>query len=193
MNWLDVVLAVLVLWSVVTAFRKGISRELVGLASIVAALFLGAWFYGSVGYYLLPYVNSRPVANMAGFFVVFAGVWLVGGLVGQVMKRMMKTVGLGFFDRLLGAGFGFARGILLAIAVVMAIMAFAPGRRAPQAVVHSRLAPYVIDSARVCAAMAPYELKQGFRNSYDEIRSIWDQTLRTGMRVLPSKSKETKE
>jgi len=190
MNWFDVVLAVLVLWSVITAFMKGISRELVGLAAVVAALFLGVWFYGTVGYYLLPYVNSRPVANLGGFLIVFAAVWLAGGAIGQIMKRMMKGAGLGFFDRVLGAGFGFARGMLLAIALVMAIMAFAPGRRPSQTVVESRLAPYVIDSARVCAAMAPYEVKEGFRNSYDEIKTIWDTTLRTGIRALPSKSKE---
>src|SRR5574340_448201 len=189
MNWLDFVLAAIVLWSVVTAFRKGISRELIGFATVVAALIMGAWFYGSVGYYLLPYLKTRALANLAGFFVVFCGVIVVGSTIGQFAKRMMKTVGLGFFDRLMGAAFGFARGMLIAVAVVMAIMAFAPRAKPPRAIVDSSLAPYVMDAARVCAAIAPHELREGFQNSYGEIRSLWGDTLRKGIRALPEKNK----
>jgi len=192
MNWLDIVLAILLLWSVVTAFLKGMSREVVGLITVIAALLLGAWFYGMVGFHLQPYVKSRPAANLLGFFIVFCAVWLVGGGIGYLMKRMMKKVGLGFFDRMMGAAFGLARGMLLAIALVMAMMAFTPGGHAPKAVLHSRLAPYVIDAARVSAAMAPYELKEGFRSSYREIKYTWNETLRSGVRALPGKSKDSR-
>ncbi|MFB3826940.1 MAG: CvpA family protein [Bryobacteraceae bacterium] len=193
MNWLDLLLAALVLWSVVTAFRKGISRELIGFATVIAAIIAGAWFYGSVGYYLLPYLKTRALANLAGFLAVFCGVILVGSGIGQFAKRMMKTVGLGFFDRVMGAVFGFARGLLISIALVMAIMAFAPGDKPPRSVVNSRLAPYVMDAARVCSAIAPHELRDGFQKSYGEIRNVWGNTLRKGIRALPSQNKEKNE
>ncbi len=51
---------------------------------------------------------------------------------------------------------------MLAIAVVMSAMAFSRGDRPPDAIVESRLAPYVVGMARAVASVAPYDLKEGF-------------------------------
>ena len=180
MNWLDVVLLIVIVVSVVAAVRKGLSREVVGMVTLVLALVLGTWFYGTAGGYLQPYLSSRGIANFVGFLIVFFGVLMAGGLVGYILNRFMKAAGLSFFDRALGGVFGFVRGMLISIAVVMAIMAFVPGKRPPPAVVESKLAPYVVDAARVCAAMAPYELRQGFRQSYEEVKSAWGKRAAQG-------------
>ena len=71
MNWLDIVLLVILAASVITSFRKGFSREVIGLVSVVLALFLGSWFYGTAGAFLLPYLSSRSMAMFGGFFLVF--------------------------------------------------------------------------------------------------------------------------
>ena len=101
----------------------------------------------------------------------------------------MKVAGLSFVDRLLGAGFGVVRGLLISIALVLALLAFTPGKSPPNAVVHSRVAPYVIDAARVCAAVAPHELKDGFRKSYEQVKTIWGNALKKGIRELPDAGK----
>ena len=67
--------------------------------------------------------------------------------------------------------------------------AFTPGKSPPYAVVHSRVAPYVIDAARVCATVAPYELKDGFRKSYEQVKTIWGSALKKGIRGLPDAGK----
>ena len=64
MNWLDLVLAVIMLASVLSSFRKGFSREVIGLVSVCLALLLGIWLYGFAAGYLLPYVHSRQTASM---------------------------------------------------------------------------------------------------------------------------------
>jgi membrane protein required for colicin V production len=183
MNWLDIVLLLIILASIATSFSKGLTREVVGLASVVAAIFVGIWFYGMAGGWLEPYVKSRGMANFCGFVIVFAGVMLLGAFIGAVLSRLLRATGLSFFDKLLGAGFGAARGVLLAVAVVLALMAFVPGAQAgspPSAVVNSKVAPYVIDAARIFAAAAPTELKEGFRKSYDEVKSAWGNALKKG-------------
>src|SRR5579871_2611398 len=117
MNWLDVVLLLVLAASVVTSFSTGLARELVGMVSMVAALVLAIWFYGTAGSFLQPYVSSRGVANFCGFLLVFVGVLILGSLTGRLLRRMMKIAGLSFVDRLLGAGFGLLRGVLVAIAL----------------------------------------------------------------------------
>ncbi len=189
MNWLDVVLLILLLVSAVTAFSKGITREVIGLISVVSALLLGCWFYGTAGAWLEPYVHSRGTANFCGFAIVFVGVMVVGGLIGMLLTRLLRLTGLSFLDRLLGFLFGVARGLLLAAALVMAIMAFTPGASPPRAVVDSRCSPYVMDAANAMAAVAPHELKDGFRRSYEQVKSIWKDALKRGTHDLPGAEK----
>lgn len=193
MNWLDIVLLFILLASVVTSFRKGLTREIVGLVSVVLGLLLGTWFYGSAGALLQPYLNSRNAANIAGFFLVFCSIVLLGSLLRFVLGKFLRVTGLSIFDHALGAGFGLVRGTLIAVALIMGVMAFSKGGRPPSSVVNSRMAPYVLQGARVFAALAPHELKEGFHKSYSEAKSVWEDTLKKGIRRMPSSDTEAHE
>ena len=186
MNWLDVVLAVILLASGVAGLRRGFSRQIIGLVSVFLALFLGIWFYGTAGSFLLPYASSRTIANAGGFVLVFCGVLLLGSLVSYAAGRFLKVTGLSPVDHLLGAGFGLLRGMLFAVAIVMAVMAFSRAERPPDAIVKSRIAPYVVDAARVFASVAPYDLKEGFRKTYAQVKSAWNDALDKGIRKMPA-------
>jgi membrane protein required for colicin V production len=101
---------------------------------------------------------------------------------------MWKAIGLSWLDRLLGAGFGVARGVVVCIALITAIVAFAPGKdfkTPPKAVVDSRIAPYIIDSAHVVTMAAPKELKDGFARRYNQVKQIWEDALKYGVRRSP--------
>ena len=65
MNWLDFVLAIILLACIVGSFRRGFSRQVIGLVAGVLALVLGIWLYGTVGYHLMPYVSSRTALRSA--------------------------------------------------------------------------------------------------------------------------------
>jgi membrane protein required for colicin V production len=189
MNWLDAILGVALLVCLVNGFRRGFSRQVIGLASGVVALLLGIWLYGTAGAWLLPYVSSPVIAKAAGFAIVFCGVLLLGGLISFVVGKFLTVTGLSFFDHLLGAGFGLLRWAIVAIAIVMSAMAFSRGDRAPDAIVESRLAPYVVDVARLVAAMAPHDLKAGFHKTYDQVKAAWGSAIDKGIRSMPDGGK----
>jgi len=189
MNWLDIVLLLILAWSVWTSLRKGLTREIVGLASVVLALLLGLWFYGPAGAVFAPYLSSRSLANLAGFLVVFCGVLALGAAVNFTLGKFWKVTGLSFVDHLLGAAFGALRGVLISIALITAIMAFSPGGSPPESVVRSRMAPYVTEAARVCSSLAPYELKEGFRKTYGQVKAAWGKAVRGEMPNAPAAQK----
>jgi membrane protein required for colicin V production len=191
-NWLDCVLALILLASGVAGLRRGFSRQIIGLISVVLALLLGIWFYGTAGYYLLPYTSTRTLANAGGFAVVFCGVLVVGALASFVVGRCLKVTGLSIVDHLLGAGFGLLRGLVFAIAIIMGVMAFSRGDKPPETIVNSRIAPYVVDAARIFAGMAPHELKEGFRKTYAQVKSAWSDALEKGIRKLPNGGQDKK-
>lgn len=188
MNWLDALLGVALLVSLVSGFRRGFSQQVIGLVSGIVALLLGIWFYGTVGA-MLP-IESPVLAKAAGFILVFTSVILLGEFVGFIVRKFLRVTGLSFFDHLLGAGFGVLRWALLAIAVVMGAMAFSRGDQPPEAIVESRLAPYAVEMARGVAALAPHDLKESFHKTYDQVKSKWAAALDQGLRGLPDGGKK---
>jgi membrane protein required for colicin V production len=173
MNWLDVVLGLILAASVAAAFRKGLTREIIGLASVVLGFLLGLWFYGWAGSYLARYLKSQQAANFGGFALVFCGVMLAGALVSFAVGKFLKVTGLSFFDHLLGAGFGVVRAALISVVLVSGLMAFSHGDVPPPAVANSRLAPYLVGAADVAADLAPHEFKEGFRKAYGQVKQAW--------------------
>jgi membrane protein required for colicin V production len=193
MNWLDIVLLLILAWSIARSFRKGLVQEILGLASVVLGLLMGLWFYGTAGTYLMPYLSSRSLANLAGFLVVFAGVMLLGSLASYVLGKFLSVTGLSIVDHVLGAAFGALRGTLIAIVLIMAAMAFSSGDQPPGALVHSRLAPYVAGAAHVVASVAPHELKEGFRKTYAQVTASWGKIVDNGLRSAPNQQKDRDE
>ena len=175
MNWLDYLLLAILLASALLSARKGFSREIVGLASAFGGLVLGMWFYGLAGSFLIPYVSSARVANLMGFLLVVFAVLVVGWMLGWIVSRFLRTIGLSFFDRLLGAAFGLVRGLLIAIALLTAYMAFGPeidSKTVSASVLNSRITPYVLDASHVFVAIAPMELKSSFLKQYAQVKSL---------------------
>ena len=174
MNWLDYVLIAILLFSAVMSARKGFSREIIGLAAAFFALVLGMWFYGLAGSYVSPWVSSPRAANLIGFLLVAAAVLIAGALLAWIVNRFLRTIGLSFFDRLLGAAFGAMRGLLIAMTLLTAFMAFGPyvdSETASSSMVHSRIAPFVLHASHFVVAMAPMEMKSSFQKQYASIQS----------------------
>lgn len=177
MNWLDWFLIVFLAVSLVNGLREGFVRMGIGLAALVGGFFCASWFGGMLAGALSPYIHSRPLASIAAFLTIFLGVILAGALVGTVMTRLLKIIGLSPIDRLLGGAFGVARGVVVIVVVAMVITAFAP-KSLPGAIRRSTLAPYVFESSRVVSAATPYEIRNGFDRAYSELKGLWRDAFR---------------
>ncbi len=185
MNWLDYCLIFIMVANLISSVAKGFSREVISLTATVAGLFCALWFYGSAGAFLIPYVSSKGVANFCGFLIVFFGIILLGAVAGKLLAKLLKWSGLSIVDRLLGGAFGLVKGTAIAVAMILVISAFLPGTP-PAAVAESSIAPYVMDVAHAVSRIAPYELKEGFRRTYEQLQNIWRGTVKGGAKALPS-------
>lgn len=191
MNWLDAILLLILVASVISSFRKGLVREAIHFASVVLGILLGAWFYQSVAEKLAPYIKSPTAAKLAGFLLIFVAVHMVGSIIVWILGKFLRVTGLSFFDHIFGAGFGFLRGLLVCVALIMGVMAFSKSGAPPQAVVDSRIAPYVSKAANVFAALAPQELKDGFHKTYEQAHEVWTRNVRNGIHT--ARDSERKE
>jgi uncharacterized membrane protein required for colicin V production len=174
LNWIDVVLVLVIASSVLAGLSSGFARVAVGFGAMIVGVFCGFWFYGIVAGYVIDYVSLRAIADLIGFFVILAVVLVIGAIVGRILAKFFKWVGLSWLDRLLGGVCGIARGFIIAAAMVTVLLAFAPSPP-PASVVDSKLLPYVINVSDVMAALTPREIKDSFYATKDKVKVIWSE------------------
>ncbi len=173
MNWLDIAIGGVLILSLIGAIRNGLTREVVRLLAIVAGIVGGMWWYEEVAAYYRPYVDSEQLAGFAGFGTILLGTLLAGMLIAWVLVKMVGWVGLRWFDRLLGGAFGLLRGMLMAAALVLAVVAFTPIAGSPETVADSKLAPWVLHGARTAVAVAPSKLQRAYSEGLQRVRAVW--------------------
>ncbi len=145
------------LLSTLLAFRRGIIRVLFSLAGLIAGLLLASWNYLHLAVALHRWVTSTVAAQAIAFLCILIGVTVIFSLIASMVRRTAKAVGLGFLDRLLGAAFGFVRGVLLAVALMMTLAAFLPGTNLTRG---SVLSPWFLEAARTGSVLVPHRLQE---------------------------------
>jgi membrane protein required for colicin V production len=164
-NWLDIILAVLLVGAIVMGFIKGLIRELIGLVVVILGIVLAARWYPPVAKFFSSIINNAPAAKFLGFIVVFMGIFLVGAVASGLVSKVLKG-GLSFTNHLLGGLIGFFEGMLVCGALVFALLAFPINR---DAVAYSKLAPVCYETTKAAVALIPQELKDQIKAAYDGI------------------------
>ncbi|MGE5468114.1 MAG: CvpA family protein [Ignavibacteria bacterium] len=119
MTAFDFALLAIVGASVLLGLWRGVASELLALAAWVAAFFAARYFGTDVGRMLSKWIADPALALAAGYAAVFVAVLLAFAMGRIVISLMLRAVGLGLIDRLLGAAFGVVRGVFIALAAVL--------------------------------------------------------------------------
>lgn len=172
MNWIDFAILGFLLVSVAGGFAEGFVKMGIGFIALVLGFVIASWTYGMAAGWLLTWIDSRALASILGFLLIFSGINLLGALIAWVIQRIFKVIGLTWLDRLVGGAFGVVRGVVVLAVVTLVLTAFYP-RKLPAAVAHSELAPYVFRASDVLAEATPYELKAGFEKTYGELATLF--------------------
>ncbi len=177
MNALDWLLVILLAYSVVRAIVRGFFQEAFALAGLIFGFLFACWFYGPLAIQLKGLITSPTIAQLASFLLILAGTMIVANLLGKVFRHTASAIGLGFFDRLLGAMFGLVRGALLGVALLVALTAFLPS--APW-IENSHLAPYFLRAAHAVSFVMPTDLNHRLLDGLNELKHTTPDWIRTG-------------
>ncbi|MBI4291809.1 MAG: CvpA family protein [Betaproteobacteria bacterium] len=118
MTWFDYAVFAVLGFSLLVGVLRGLTRELLSLAGWVAAFVLATVFSGEAARWM-PESLGPLLGGVLAFLAVFIGVLLVTFFIGLILAMLLRAAGLGAADRLLGAAFGFARGIVIVLVAVM--------------------------------------------------------------------------
>lgn len=113
-----VVLGVLGL-SLLLGTWRGFVGELLALVAWVVAFFVAREGAVIVAPMLTNVVADAMLRSAAAFVLVFVAVLVLVSLVRLMLRELLRAIGLGILDRMLGAVFGILRGVVLVFAGVL--------------------------------------------------------------------------
>lgn len=120
MNWLDIVLAIPLLWFMYKGFRNGLIIELASLAALILGIFIALHFSFYAKDFLIDNFDiADNYLNIIAFAITFIIVAVLVYLVGKIIHKLINIVALGFLNRLAGGIFG-----LLKAALVLSVILY---------------------------------------------------------------------
>jgi membrane protein required for colicin V production len=189
-NLLDILLVIIVAFSVVAGFMAGFARVGIGFIAAICGILFGFWFYGIPAEWIHHYIKYETLSNLLGFFAVLFLFTIAGALLGKLLSTLFKWTGLSWLDRLMGGVFGLVRGSLIAVAFVAVLLAFTP-KPLPNWMVESRTLPYAIQASNLWAQLAPNAIKQAFEEGMRDVRKAWEEQLKKKPRKRDQEVRKT--
>lgn len=120
MTIFDYVVLGIIFVSVLLSITRGVVREIVSLLGWIIAFFVAS-HYAANFEPLLPLTVEDESLRMLIVFVMTFFVALVVVMMGSMLlSKLVRSVGLGLIDRILGAVFGFARGLFVVLLIMLA-------------------------------------------------------------------------
>lgn len=125
MNYVDIVIAVVLVAFGIGGLRKGIITEAATLLGLGLGLYGAFHFSNYTADKLLEYVEINPkYLSLISFIVTFILVAILMNLLGRILSKIVKSLNLGFIDKLGGFVFGIAKGVLICSLLVMLFNVF---------------------------------------------------------------------
>lgn len=118
MSSLDWVVLAILAGSSLLGLMRGLVKEVFSLAAWVLA-FIGARLFAPTLAPLLPGIENPALQQGLAWVLVFILVLFGAGLAGGLLAGLVKLVGLGAYDRLLGGLFGLLRGVAAVVALAL--------------------------------------------------------------------------
>lgn len=114
MNYIDIVLGLLLAFSAINGFRKGLIVELASLAALILGIWGAIEFSDITSEFLVENFNmNSDHLNIISFVVTFVVIVILVHIVGSVVNKLVETVMLGFINKLAGLVFGILKAALI--------------------------------------------------------------------------------
>lgn len=113
----------IIVFSIIVSLLRGFVREVMSLASWVVAFIVASQFYPYLATYL-EQIESLYIRNATAIGILFVATLIVGAIVNYVIGQVVDRTGLTGTDRVLGAAFGFLRGVLIVAAILFFLDTF---------------------------------------------------------------------
>ncbi|MCW7538274.1 CvpA family protein [Aquabacterium sp. A7-Y] len=125
LGWVDLALLALLLVSLIIGVMRGLVFEVLSIAGWVVSYVAAQWLTPQLAPRVPVGVPGSVLNHVATFGIVFVATLILWGLLAWLIKRLVHASVLSAADRVMGAGFGLVRGLLIAL-VIATLVAWTP-------------------------------------------------------------------
>lgn len=168
MDWFDLAIIGVLTWTTVSAFRRGLIREVVSVIALIAGAVLAGRFYDELSANLSFVIDNETTRNLVAFVSIFFGINLVGAVASMFLRNAVALLMLGPMDHLGGAVFGVLKGILFIEVILVAVTAFPAASALTAGAEDSTLAPYFLRAAPLVNRLLP----EAFHDAMETLKTI---------------------
>ena len=120
MSYLDYFFIFIISFSLLVGCYRGFTRELLSLTGWILAFYFANLFSGDFLKYV-PFEFAEHINFIIIYLAIFVIVLLLAAFVATLLNRLIKNIGLGFLNIIMGSIFGLMRGILIAFIIIFLI------------------------------------------------------------------------
>ena len=171
MNPLDIIIIAILGFSLVRGIFRGLIKELSSIIGVLAGFYAAYTYYPYVAGLFAKWISNSGYRSILGFLIIFCAILILVGILGVLIKYVLKIASLGWFDRTCGAVFGLVKGVLIVSVVILMLTTFLP-KGAPF-IRKSLLAPHVMMISEKMIKMVPPDMKQQFFDKFQELKRSW--------------------
>lgn len=122
MNWLDAIIVVILILSLVMGFINGLVKEVASLAALILGIWGAIKFSSFTAAKLYDYFDmTGHYVGIVAFIITFALIVVVIHFIGVIADKIVNAAALGFINRILGIVFGLIKSVLI-MSVVFAVL-----------------------------------------------------------------------
>ena len=174
MNPLDIVITIILSYCLIRGGFRGLVKEVSAIIGVLGGFFLAVNYYHPIALILQKQIGDTPFLNILSFMIIFGVTLFLVNLIGIVIKRMLESSNLTWFDRFCGCIIGTAKALLISAVIVVALTTFLP-KSAPL-VRESLMAPYITLIAQEMAKVATQDMKQQYNKKMTDLKKAWQQS-----------------
>ena len=105
MNWLDIVIAIILVINLFVGLRAGLIKMVISFAGLILGIFLAGRYYQALGD-KLTFISSDKVAGIVAYVIILIVVMIVAAIIAWLLSKLVSAIMLGWLNHLGGAIFG---------------------------------------------------------------------------------------
>lgn len=117
MNWLDIVIVVILAYSIIMGLRRGFIRAIAGLVGLMVGIILGALWFPFGGSLLIDLIPNSNAASVISFAAIALVVYMLVILGMRLLDKLVGLTPVSLVNRLAG-------GLVAFLKIIQALLMF---------------------------------------------------------------------